>query len=41
MTKINVSRICKIFNGSCFEKEIVGDDQLIMKCMIKMCLILL
>ena len=41
MTKINVSQICKIFNGSCFEKEIVGDDQLIMKCMIKMCLILL
>ena len=35
MTKINVSQICKIFNGSCFEKELVWDDQLIMKCIIK------
>ena len=35
MTKINVSQICKIFNGSCSIKEFVGDDQLIMKRMIK------
>ena len=41
MTKIKVSQICKIFNGSCFIKEFVGDDQLIMKCMIKRCFILL
>ena len=35
MAKINVSQICKIFNGSCFIKEFAGGDQLIMKCMIK------
>ena len=35
MSKVNVSQICKIFNGSCFIKEVVGDDQLLMKCMIK------
>ena len=29
MTEINVSQICKIFNSSCFIKEFVGDDQLI------------
>ena len=33
MTKINVSQICKIFNGSCSLKNFVRDDQLIMKCM--------
>ena len=41
MTKINVSEICKIFNGSFFIKEFVWDDQLIMKCMIKRCFIFL
>ena len=41
MTKINVSHICKIINGSCFIQEFVGDDQLIMKYMIKRCFILL
>ena len=35
MTKINVSQICTIFNGSCSIKDFVGDDQLIMKCMTK------
>ena len=37
MTKINVSQICKIFNGSCSSKDFVRVDQLIMKCMSKMC----
>ena len=41
MIKINISQICKIFNGSCFIKEFVGDNQLIMKCMIKRSFILL
>ena len=41
MTMINLSQICKIFNCSCFIKEFVRDDQLIMKCMIKRCFILL
>ena len=39
MTKINVSQISLIFNGSYFIKEFVGDDQLIMKWMIKRCFI--
>ena len=29
MTKINLSQICNIFNGSCFIKEFVGDDKFI------------
>ena len=41
MTKINVSQIGKIFNGSCSIKDFVGDDQLIMKCMTKSVLFLL
>ena len=41
MTKIIVSQICKIFNGSCFIKKFVGDDQAIMRCMIKRCFTLL
>ena len=41
MTKINVSQICKIFNGSCFVKDIVRNDQLIMKRMTKSALFLL
>ena len=32
MTKIIVSQICKIFNGSCSLKDFVRDDQFIMKC---------
>ena len=35
MTKINVSQICKIFNGSCSIKDFIRNDQLIMKCMTK------
>ena len=35
MTKINVSQICKNFNGSCSSKDFVRDGQLIMKCMSK------
>ena len=41
MTRINVSQICKIFNGSCSIKEFVEDDQLIMKRVIKRCFIFL
>ena len=41
MTKINVSQICKIFNGPCSSKDFVRDDQLIMKCMSKSALCLL
>ena len=41
MTKINVSQICKIFNGSCSLKDFARDDQLIMKCMSKSALCLL
>ena len=41
MTKINISQICKIFNGSCSSKDFVRDDQLIMKCMSKSALFLL
>ena len=40
MTKINISQICKIFNGSCYSKDCVRDDQLIMKCMSKSALCL-
>ena len=41
MTKIKVSQICKIFNGSCSVKDFVRNDQLIMKCMTKSALFLL
>ena len=41
MTKINVSQICKIFNGSCSSEDFVRDDQLMMKCMSKGALCLL
>ena len=41
MTKINVSQICKISNGSCSSKDFVRDDQLIMKRMSKSVLCLL
>ena len=41
MTKIDVSQICKIFNGSCFIKDFVRNDQLIMKRMTKSALFLL
>ena len=41
MTKIILSQICKIFNGSCSSKDFVRDDQLIMKCMSKSVLCLL
>ena len=32
MTKINISQICKISNGSCSSKDFVRDDQLINAC---------
>ena len=41
MTKINISQICKIFNGSCSSKDFGRDDQLIMKYMSKSALCLL
>ena len=41
MTKVNVSQICKLFNGSCSIKDFVRDDQLIMKCLTKCALFLL
>ena len=41
MAKINVSQICKIFNGFCSVKDFVKNDQLIMKCMTKSALFLL
>ena len=41
MTKISVSQICKIFNGSCSIKDFVRNGQLIMKCMTKSALFLL
>ena len=41
MIKLNISEICKILNGSCSIKDFVREDQLIMKCMIKIELFLL
>ena len=41
MIKINVSQICKIFNGPCSIKDFVRNDQLTMKCMTKGALFLL
>ena len=41
MTKINVSQICTILNGSGSIKDFVRGDQLIMNCMTKCAVFLL